>query len=282
METIESGNEIRAAIIAARQSGKVVGLVPTMGALHQGHLSLVDAALAECDLVAVSIFVNPTQFAPSEDLEKYPRTLEQDLSALRERGCHLVFTPQQSEIYPEGHSTTVHMEGIAKRLEGRVRPEHFDGVATVVLKLFNLMPADRAYFGQKDYQQALVIEQMIGDLNVPMELQICPTIREPDGLAMSSRNAYLSEAEREQALAIPRALQAAETEFERGERSAEVLIRNMYGVLNSAGLEANYVSIVRQGTLTPVVTLDESAVALIAAAVGSTRLIDNVILGTGE
>src|SRR4051812_44716799 len=183
-----SVRELRECLAAARHTGKRIGLVPTMGALHEGHLSLVDAARRECDFVVVTIFVNPTQFAPGEDFSRYPRNLEADLGKLHDRGAHLAFTPATSEIYPHGFSTSVDVGRIAEPLEGKFRPGHFRGVATVVLKLFNLAPADVAYFGRKDYQQTLVVRRMAADLDLPIEIQVCPIVREPDGLAMSSRN----------------------------------------------------------------------------------------------
>jgi pantoate--beta-alanine ligase len=192
LQKITRGADIRAAVWHAQQSGKTVGFVPTMGALHEGHLSLVDAARAECDVVAASIYVNPTQFGPSEDFEKYPRPVQRDLELLDGRGCNFAFVPKPSEMYPAGFDTWIDVGRVAAPLEGAARPGHFRGVATVVLKLFQLVPADFAYFGRKDYQQTLVVKRMVEDLNLPTAVRVCPTVRESDGLALSSRNAYLA------------------------------------------------------------------------------------------
>ena len=210
LRTITTPAEIQRESRALSVEGKTVGLVPTMGALHEGHLSLVRRARGECDVVIATIFVNPAQFGPSEDFSRYPRTIERDLELLAAEGCDLVFVPPQEEVYPSDFSTFVEPPAVALPLEGRFRPGHFRGVATVVLKLFNLIPANVAYFGQKDYQQALVIQHMVRDLNLPIKIAVCPIVREPDGLALSSRNRYLSTAEREQALALSRTLQLAE------------------------------------------------------------------------
>ncbi len=203
-------DSIHEAVQVAQAAGKRVGLVPTMGALHEGHLSLLDTARAECDLVVVTIFVNPMQFGPKEDLNRYPRDLDGDLRLLAGRGCKLVFAPSVDEMYPAGFDTSVDVGRLGSELEGEYRPDHFRGVATVVLKLFQIVPADVAYFGRKDYQQSLVVRQIVADLNVPIEIHVLPTVREADGLAMSSRNAYLSEDERRQALGISQSLTLAE------------------------------------------------------------------------
>ncbi|NOY30106.1 MAG: pantoate--beta-alanine ligase [Planctomycetes bacterium] len=226
------------AVRAAQQAGKTVGFVPTMGALHEGHLSLVDASLAECDKTIVSIFVNPTQFGPDEDLKNYPRSLDRDLELLEQRGCWLVFAPPVEEVYREGHETSVDVGSVALPWEGKSRPDHFGGVATVVLKLFQIVPADRAYFGQKDYQQSLVIRQMAADLNVPIEIRVCPIVREPDGLAKSSRNAYLSPEERKQASGLWQALKIAETLVAEGETSAAVITEKMKPLLEHVDVES--------------------------------------------
>jgi len=191
-QLITAGDELRKTILDARRRGQTIGLVPTMGALHDGHLSLVDAARAECDLSVVTIFVNPTQFAPNEDFREYPREVTRDLSLLAGSGCDIVFAPDNDSIYRPNHATFIDVGPIGSMLEGEFRPTHFRGVATVVMKLFQLAPADRAYFGRKDYQQTLVVRQMVDDLDVPIDVRVCPTVREPDGLAMSSRNRYLS------------------------------------------------------------------------------------------
>ena len=271
--------EIQAAVRELRRAGKTIGLAPTMGALHEGHLSLVRGAKSECDVAVATIFLNPTQFGPQEDFSKYPRTLDADLQALESAQCDLVFVPSPEEMYPRGASTFIEPPQVAQPLEGVCRPRHYRGVATVVLKLFNIIPADRAYFGQKDYQQALVIQKMVADLNVPVQVVVCPTVREPDGLAMSSRNRYLSPSERQQALAISRALSRVQQNVSRGERDARVLKAQMDEILETAGVERiDYATIAAQGTLAELARLDEPAVALIAAYVGSTRLIDNCLL----
>ena len=270
---------MQAAVRELRRAGKTVGLAPTMGALHEGHLSLVRRAKRECDVAVATIFVNPTQFAPHEDFSRYPRTLDADLAALKAAHCDLVFVPSREEMYPPGASTLVEPPQVAQPLEGVCRPGHFRGVATVVLNLFQIIPADRAYFGQKDYQQALVIQRMVADLNVPLQVVVCPTVRELDGLAMSSRNRYLSPSERKQALALSRALNVVQDQFARGERDAAALKAQMLRVLEDAGIEQiDYATIADAETLAEVTRLSGPAAALIAAYVGSTRLIDNCLL----
>ncbi len=277
---IAAGDELRQFIVEARRQGQTVGLVPTMGALHEGHLSLIDAARAECDLSVVSIFVNPTQFAPNEDFRQYPREPARDLSLLAGRGCDIVFAPSEESIYRPGHSTFVDVGPIGSILEGEIRPTHFRGVATVVLKLFQLAPADRAYFGRKDYQQTLVVRQMVADLDVPIDVRACPTVREADGLAMSSRNRYLSPEERKQALALSRSLQLAEEMHAAGERRAAVIRQRITQEIgNAGGIQIQYIAIVADGTLTPVERLDGPTTIAIAAKVGGTRLIDNTLIG---
>jgi pantoate--beta-alanine ligase len=273
------GNALRQAVVAARQAGKTVGLVPTMGALHAGHLSLVDAARAECDIALVTIFVNPTQFAPSEDYKRYPRNIEQDLSLLGERGCDLVFVPSNEEMYKANHATFVDVGQLGDVLEGEFRPTHFRGVATIVLKLFQLAPADRAYFGRKDYQQTLVVNQMVRDLNVPIDVRVCPIVREPDGLAMSSRNRYLSPDERARALTLSRSLRLAEQLVADGEhRVATIRARMLDEIKSAGGIDLQYLAFVADGTLTPVDEINGSTTVAIAASVGKTRLIDNTLV----
>ena len=258
-------------------SGGSLGLVPTMGALHAGHLSLVDAATRECGFVVVTIFVNPAQFGPNEDFTRYPRTLEADLAALAGHGVDLVFAPTTESMYRPGHATYVEMLGPALPLEGAFRPGHFRGVATIVLKLFNLVQPDRAYFGRKDYQQALLVRRMVDDLNLPLHVEVCPIAREPDGLAMSSRNVYLSAAERQDALAIPRALQAVRAAFAAGERHSESLLRRGRDTAG-AQVQLEYLELVDAESLQPVDVIAAPAVCAIAAQSGATRLIDNVLL----
>ena len=259
-----------------------VAFVPTMGALHEGHLTLVRRAREIADVVAVSIFVNPTQFSPSEDLAKYPRPLDADLAALRQEGTGLVFTPSAEQIYPPGFSTFVDPPMVAEPLEGEIRPGHFRGVCTVVLKLFNIIPAAVAIFGQKDYQQSLVVGAMVRDLSLPIELDVAPTIREPDGLAMSSRNRYLTEEQRARALCLFKALQAAKSQFERGERVAknlEHVMRRELRMGQPGGVDSiDYAVISDRYNLSHSEDVPNQAVALIAARIGTTRLIDNVLL----
>lgn len=280
---IASRYEIRAEVVDARQRGASVGLVPTMGALHEGHLSLVRAAREACDVTIVTIFVNPAQFGPHEDLDQYPRTMEDDLAALRELDVDLVFAPSREELYPEGFATYVEPPSIAQGYEGSFRPGHFRGVTTVVLKLFNIIPASMAFFGQKDYQQYRVIEQMVKDLNIPICIVPCPTIRDVDGLALSSRNRYLSKGQREQALAISRSLDHAEQLVAAGNTNLRDVAAEMRGILESAGIEKiDYVDIADAKTLEQVDRFDRDVVGLVAAHVGTTRLIDNRVLRYGQ
>jgi pantoate--beta-alanine ligase len=276
---ISSISEMQSAVRELQRAGKSVGLVPTMGALHEGHLSLVRRAKSECDAAVATIFVNPTQFAPHEDFSKYPRTLDADVQLLASANCDLVFVPSREAMYPPDASTFVEPPKVALPLEGVFRPGHFRGVATIVLKLFNIIPADKAYFGQKDFQQALVIRRMVADLNLPVEVVVCPIIREPDGLAMSSRNRYLSPSERERALALSRALNLVQEQVSRGVQDAIALKGQMQEVLEGAGIErVDYATIADPETLAEMTQLDGPAVALIAAFVGTTRLIDNCLL----
>lgn len=273
-ETIEALHAWRAAA-----TGRL-GFVPTMGALHEGHLSLVRRARRECDHVAVSIFVNPAQFGPHEDLQRYPRDLPRDLARLAAERADLVFTPTEPMIYPEGFSTWVIVERLAERWEGASRPGHFRGVATVVLKLLHLVRAERAYFGEKDYQQLRVVERMVRDLNVPTTIVACPTVREPDGLAMSSRNAYLSPVERRAAAVLWRALTAARAECAKGERRGEALRRLVEEMIGREPLaRLDYVAVADPMTLEPVERIaDGGAICCLAAWIGQVRLIDNLLL----
>ncbi|REK27118.1 MAG: pantoate--beta-alanine ligase [Planctomycetota bacterium] len=276
---VQQPSEIRTAVQRLREDGARLGLVPTMGALHEGHLSLVDAAREECDRVAVSIFVNPTQFGEGEDFAAYPRDLAADVSRLSERGVDLVFAPQAADIYRPEHDTTVTVGDLAARFEGQFRPHHFPGVATIVLKLLQLMPAQVAFFGQKDYQQSLVVRRMVTDLNVPIEIRTCPTIREVDGLAKSSRNVYLSADERSQAAAIWQALQLAAREVTGGNTHSADIVAAMRGQLRAAGIDdIDYVALADAETLRPVPEIVGRTVALVAVRLGPTRLIDNHLL----
>ena len=271
--------ELRSLVAAARARGETVGLVPTMGALHEGHASLVDASAAECDLTIVTIFVNPTQFAPHEDFGKYPRTLDADMRLVGARGAGVVFAPSVDEVYPPGNATFVEMHGVAEPLEGAFRPTHFRGVATVVLKLFNMVGADVAYFGRKDYQQTLVVKQLVRDFNLPIAIRVCPTVREPDGLALSSRNAYLSADERRRALVLSRALRTVEGLVATGERDVGALTDALRRTLaEEPEVRVQYAVIVDGETLAETPLVDRPCAALIAAQVGTTRLIDNVLL----
>jgi pantoate--beta-alanine ligase len=260
----------------ARASEQILGLVPTMGALHEGHLSLVRAAKLDCTQIAASIFVNPKQFGPSEDLQKYPRTFEKDAAALEKSGIHYLFAPDASEIYPAGFRTSVTVEGWSDRLEGRSRPGHFKGVTTVVLKLFEIVQPQRAYFGRKDAQQLAIIRRMATDLNLDTQVIACPIVREPDGLAMSSRNAYLEGAERQAATVLYRALTAAKKAIEQGEAQTAPLIETIRKVFSEEhGARLDYAEIVDAETLDAIPRLRKTNFALVAALVGKTRLIDN-------
>ena len=271
-------DELRAVVASERQLGNRIGLVPTMGALHEGHLSLAKISNQECNTTIVTIFINPQQFAPHEDLDKYPRTIERDLDLLAKLHVPFVFAPTEDQIYPPGFSTFVDPPSVALPMEGESRPHHFRGVATVVLKLFHLVPADAAYFGQKDYQQSLVIRRMVEDLGFPITIRICPIIRERDGLAMSSRNRYLSPEERGQALAISRALDTGRLLVEAGERDVDRLRNTLRSVLGQAGIsQIDYVQVVHPETLDELDQIGDAAIALIAAHVGKTRLIDNCL-----
>ncbi len=263
-----------------RRRGRSIGLVPTMGALHAGHLSLVTAAKAGCDFVIVSIFVNPLQFGPNEDFNRYPRPFDDDLRKLREAGVDAVFAPPVEEMYPAGAATKVYVEGLSERLDGASRPGHFRGVSTVVAKLFEAVQPDRAYFGQKDGAQVAVLRKMTRDLNMPVEIVVCPIVREPDGLAMSSRNIYLSAEQRRQALCLRRSLTRVENLFAAGERDAAQLVAAGREVMaGEPTARLDYFAIVNWETLEPLVRVEAEALVAVAARVGETRLIDNVILG---
>ena len=280
MRVVETKAAVREAVRAAKAAGKRVALVPTMGYLHEGHLSLLDHARKHADFVAMSIFVNPLQFGPTEDLARYPRDLERDLAMARGRGTDLVFAPQPAEVYPGGEPrvAVVPDEGIAGRLCGASRPGHFRGVLTVVAKLFGIFQPDVAVFGQKDWQQATLIRRMVEDLDMAVEVEVAPIVREPDGLAMSSRNVYLSADERERALALSRALQRCRELFAAGETDAEVLRSALWSTMSVPGVEPEYGEVIGPRTLEPVVRAEPGAVCAVAARVGKTRLIDNAVL----
>ncbi|CAN5551295.1 pantoate--beta-alanine ligase [soil metagenome] len=283
MISLATKEELRDALAPARAEGKRIGLVPTMGYFHDGHLSLMRAAREACDVVVVSLFVNPAQFGPGEDLDAYPRDPERDAELARDASVDILWAPSVEEMYPEGFATAVEVEGgltgVLDGDPGRRGSSHFHGVTTIVAKLFNCVAPDVAYFGRKDAQQAVVIEQMARDLDFAVEVEVLPTIREPGGLAMSSRNAYLSEEERERALAISRGLRVAERAADGGERSAAALVRAVTEELDSAGIEPEYVEARAADDLTEVAELNGRPVLLaVAAKVGRARLIDNVTI----
>src|SRR5580704_5522383 len=270
---------VRAAYRDLRQNRRRLGLVPTMGALHEGHLSLVRAAKARCDAVAVSSFVNPTQFGPTDDLAKYPHQFEQDYQMLETEGVEILFAPTTEEIYPQGAVTWVVVEGLSEKLDGRSRPGHFRGVTTIVSKLFHIIEPDAAFFGQKDAAQLAIIRRMVRDLNFPVEIVGCPIVREPDGLAMSSRNVYLNREERARALVLHRALEQVRQNFEAGERVAAYLLaaaKEIFAVQPDVVLD--YCEIADPDTLNPVAQISRKALVAVAAYVGTTRLIDNLVL----
>jgi pantoate--beta-alanine ligase len=276
MKIIKSIEELRT---LRNQMHGTIGLVPTMGFLHAGHISLVKKARSECDHVIVSIFVNPTQFAPTEDLESYPRDLERDAQLLEEAGADLVWTPSSEIMYPNGFQTWVTVEEITKPLEGQFRPEHFRGVTTVVAKLFNVTQPNRAYFGQKDAQQAAVLRRMVMDLNFPIEMVICPIVRETDNLAMSSRNTYLSPEQRKAATVLSKSLFAAQALFNQGERNANALRECVKNIVDAEPLATlQYISCADALTLQEIDTIEGEALLSMAVYFGKTRLIDNLLL----
>jgi pantoate--beta-alanine ligase len=283
LETIHTIEWMKQVARQARAEGRMTGFVPTMGALHAGHMSLVRAALAECQPVIASIFVNPTQFGPSEDFQKYPRTLEADSKKLEDAGVDYLFAPEASEIYPPGFRTWVNVEGLSECLEGIVRHGHFRGVATVVLKLLEIVQPRKAFFGRKDAQQARIIRQMARDLHLDSEIVVCPIVREPDGLAMSSRNAYLKPEERRTATILFRALDGARASISRGERDALRLTAAMREMLRTEPLaDPEYVELVDAETLEPVTRLRGACLALLAVRIGAVRLIDNLLIEDRE
>ncbi|MBK8619840.1 MAG: pantoate--beta-alanine ligase [Anaerolineales bacterium] len=277
MKTVSTLFDLRTARLSLNGT---VGLVPTMGYLHEGHLSLIRQAKAECEHVFVSIFVNPTQFGANEDLSKYPRDLERDLSLIEPLGVDVVWNPTPEIMYPAGYQTWVEVDALTHPLEGAIRAGHFKGVTTVVAKLFNAVQPHKAYFGQKDAQQAAVIRQMVRDLNFPLEVVVCPIIREADGLAMSSRNKYLEGADREAAVVLSRALSAAKKEYEGGERSAEALRRKMKEVIEAEPrAQLQYVSCADYDSLEELEVVKGKTLLSMAVILGKTRLIDNFVLG---
>jgi len=279
MKTVRTVADLRAELAPARRAGRRIGLVPTMGALHEGHLSLIRRARQDADVVVVSLFVNPKQFAPTEDLSAYPRDEAGDAAAAAGAGADILFAPAVEEIYPAGYATTVHVTGVTEPLEGAQRgATHFDGVATVVTKLFNMAQPDVAYFGRKDAQQLAVVRRFVRDLDIPVEIVGCDTVREPDGLAMSSRNAYLTADERPQALSLSRALQAASAAVAAGETDPAAVEAAARAQLQAAGVEPEYVAVVDPETFLPIAAIDGDVLVAIAARVGRARLIDNVTI----
>src|SRR5579864_4884224 len=279
MEIIRSVDWMKQASRAAQSAGRIVGFVPTMGALHEGHLSLVRAAKRPCSPVVVSIFVNPSQFGPGEDFEKYPRSFEADQAALEELGVEYIFAPAMEHIYPRGFATSVRVEGLSDKFEGKSRPGHFFGVATVVLKLLEIVRPQFAYFGRKDAQQARIIRQMAADLNLDCEIVVCPIVREPDGLAKSSRNVYLKNDERRAATGLFRSLDAVRKRIEAGEHAAAPLLEFIHRSIAAERLVTlDYAAIVDDDTFEPVHILRDNCLVLLAARVGATRLIDNLLV----
>jgi pantoate--beta-alanine ligase len=282
MRTVRTVAELRAELAAPRRAGRSIGLVPTMGAFHEGHLELIRRARAQNDVVVVSLFVNPAQFGPGEDLDAYPRDEARDAAQAEELGVDVLFAPAVDEVYPAGFSTTVAVAGLTEVLDGHPQQRgsaHFDGVTTVVTKLFNMAQPDAAYFGQKDAQQALVIQRLVRDLDIPVRIEVVPTVREPDGLAMSSRNAYLTEEERERALGLRRALEAAGREVAAGRRDARSVLSAASGELEARGIEPEYLELRSADDLSPADRVNGRTLLAVAARVGRARLIDNAILG---
>ena len=282
MRTVHTVSELRDALQPARRDGRSIGLVPTMGFFHDGHLALIRRARAESELVVVSLFVNPSQFSPSEDLAAYPRDDARDAALAGGEGVDVLFAPAVDEVYPPGFDTTVAVGGLTQVLDGAPEhrgPGHFAGVTTVVTKLLNMVGPDVAYFGQKDAQQALVIHRLVRDLDIPVRIEVCPTVRDPDGLALSSRNAYLSADERGQALGLNRALRAAEAEVAAGRVDGELVLAAARAQLDAHGIEPEYLELRSTTDLSPVERVNGSTLLAVAARVGHARLIDNTILG---
>ncbi len=278
---IREKQQLRDYLDSLRQAGKSIGFVPTMGALHQGHASLIHKAAKENESVVVSIFVNPLQFAPNEDFEQYPRRLEEDLALVQQAGGSCIFQPEAKRFYPPGFQSYVEVKELTQKLCGSQRPEHFRGVTTVVTKLFHLVEPDKAYFGQKDFQQALVIRKMVEDLDMPIAIRLCPIIREADGLALSSRNVYLSESQRKSALCLYRCLKHAQECFEKGESNPENLRQTLIQILDGYdGVELRYLEVLCAETLQAISKLEKGSLVALSVQIGSVFLIDNTLLGT--
>jgi len=279
MELATTIEQIRQLVRAARAAGKRIGFVPTMGALHQGHIALINTSVRQCDFTVISIFVNPTQFGPTEDFERYPRPLEKDLRLCRDCGVDVVFAPSTETMYPRPNLTWVVVEKLTEPLCGRFRPGHFRGVTTVCTKLFNIVQPDVAYFGQKDAQQAVVVRRMVEDLNMPLEIVVCPTVRDPDGLATSSRNVYLTDSQRRQATRIYQALQHGQRLIVQGLHDPDQILQAVQDILQQApDLQPEYVSLVDAETLEPIEKLSGRVLLAVAARIGSARLIDNIVV----
>jgi pantoate--beta-alanine ligase len=282
MKTIRAVRELREALAPERRAGRSIGLVPTMGYLHDGHLALLRRAREQCDVVVMSLFVNPAQFGPGEDLEAYPRDEARDAALAEAKGVDVLFAPPAEEVYPPGFGTAVTVAGLTGVLDGAPEqrgPEHFAGVTTVVTKLLNMAAPDVAYFGQKDAQQALVIRKLVRDLDIPVRIEVCPTVRDADGLALSSRNAYLSPAERDRALGLSRALRAAEAEVAAGRLDATTVLSAARAQLDAHGIDPDYLELRSAADLSPAERVNGSTLLAVAARVGRARLIDNTILG---
>jgi pantoate--beta-alanine ligase len=279
MECIREIADIRSRLDVERGKGKTIGLVPTMGYFHQGHLSLMEQARDECDVLVTSLYVNPTQFAPSEDLDSYPRDLARDVLLAEKAGVDFLFCPADSDIYGSGHSTYIEVERLNRKLCGKSRPSHFRGVATIVAKLFNIVKPDQAYFGQKDAQQVAVIKKMVEDLNFDLKIKVVPTKRDQDGLAMSSRNSYLSASDRKEALVLYESLVRAKDLVAAGERTAGRIRKEMHQIISGKpGVELEYISICDNNTLEEVAQIDGEILIALAAKVGKARLIDNIVV----
>ena len=283
MKVAETIEQVRDLVRAARAKGKRTGLVPTMGALHAGHISLIESAVRDCDFVVVSIFVNPTQFGHGEDFKKYPKPLEDDFEVCRKANVDVVFVPTVEAMYPRENITWVNVDKLTEPLCGRARPGHFKGVTTVCAKLFNIVGPDIAYFGQKDAQQAIVIRRMTADLNMPLKIIICPTVREPDGLAISSRNQYLTEQQKKDAALIYKSLQKCQEMIKAGTLESKTIVAEMRRVLSEAHtIQIEYISIVDAETLRAVDRIERQALAAVAVRIGSARLIDNILVDADE
>ncbi|NMB34600.1 MAG: pantoate--beta-alanine ligase [Clostridium sp.] len=279
MILIKTISELKTKLNLIRNEGKTIGLVPTMGYLHKGHTSLIEASAKESDITLVTIFVNPTQFGPGEDFERYPRNIKRDIDMAKLAGADMIFSPEITEVYPDGYSTYVEVEGITNALCGKTRPQHFRGVTTIVNKLFNIIQPHRAYFGQKDAQQVVVVKKMVSDLNMDVDIIVCPIVREEDGLAISSRNVYLSPGERNSATILSKALFKAHKIIKKGERNAENILDSITRTIKlEKGAQIEYIALVDVNTLGPIDFLSGKVLIALAVKFGRTRLIDNIIV----